>query len=73
MDMDSHGYNQSEDDLWNQIVEYVDNHDIVMAGTPGSNDSYTNADGLVQGHAYNVLGYAILSDGTKLIKMQNPW
>lgn len=44
-----------------------------MAGTPGNNDSLTNSDGLVQGHAYNVLGYATLSNGTKLIKMQNPW
>ena len=44
-----------------------------MAGTPGDNDSYTNADGLVQGHAYNVLGTVTLSDGTRLVKMQNPW
>ena len=44
-----------------------------MAGTPGGNDNIENDDGLVQGHAYNVLGYVVLSDGTRLIHMQNPW
>lgn len=44
-----------------------------MAGTPGGDDTQTNADGLVQGHAYVALGVVTLDDGTRLVKMRNPW
>ena len=46
---------------------------MLTTGTGGGDDTTTNEFGLVDGHAYNVMGYTVLSDGTKLIKMQNPW
>ena len=29
--------------------------------------------GLRNGHAYSLLGAAVLSDGTKLVQLRNPW
>jgi nucleoside phosphorylase len=54
-------------------VEYNDAGHIIMAGTAGGSDTTTNAFGLVQGHAYNVLDLLVLSNGQRLVKMQNPW
>jgi len=46
---------------------------MIQAGTPSTSDSYTNADGLVQSHAYSVLSTHKLSNGVRLVKMRNPW
>lgn len=44
------------DDLWARLLEHDGKDDILQAGTPGTSDAYTNADGLVQSHAYTVIG-----------------
>ena len=47
----------------------------MVAGTPCANggDSTKNEMGLVNCHAYPVLGHATLSNGQKLVKLRNPW
>ena len=55
--------------LWKKMSEHHKKGHILMAGTPGSDDSYENDWGLVFGHAYNVLGVKTLSDGQRLVKM----
>ena len=43
----------------------------MLAGGTKSSKSYTN--GLVNGHAYAILGAYTLSNGVRLVKMSNPW
>ena len=59
--------------LWSRLQAHDNDNDIIQAGTPGTSDSYTNADGLVQSHAYVVIGVVTLGDGTRLVKLRNPW
>lgn len=67
-------HNQTDKEtLWNRIVAHDNDKDILQAGTPGGSDRYTNEYGLVQGHAYTLLGHAVLSNGTRLVKLRNPW
>jgi hypothetical protein len=61
------------DELWDAIVEHDNANEMIQGGTNGGNDTQTNADGLVLGHAYTVLSHAILSTGTRLVKLRNPW
>jgi len=49
-----------------------------MAGTPGTSDTHTVANGLAASHAYTVLSVHRLlnTDGSlkaRLLKMRNPW
>jgi len=44
----------------------------MQAGTAGSNDNYTNSDGLYYGHAFTTLGVVTLSNGVRLVKVRNP-
>ncbi len=65
--------NTSEDSLWTTLMEANSQNDIIQAGTDGSDDTQTQADGLVKGHAYTVLHAQELSNGAKLVKLRNPW
>lgn len=51
------------------VLNSNDSRDMISIATKGQ--QYSN--GLVQGHAYAVLGAYELSDGTRLIKTANPW
>ena len=60
------------DALWEKLQFHDGRHDVMQAGTTGSNDSYTNSDGLYYGHAFTTLGVVTLSNGVRLVKMRNP-
>lgn len=64
--------NMSESELWEMLLEHDGLNDIITAGTPGGDDSFTDDKGLVQGHAYVVLGVQQLNNGVKIVKLRNP-
>ena len=39
----------------------------------GNNDTQRNECGLAEGHAYTVLGAFMLSNGSRIVKIRNPW
>lgn len=55
-----------EDALW-QTIKSADDKNYVM--TAGCSDSYY---GLIDGHAYSVLGVSETEDG-RMIQVRNPW
>jgi hypothetical protein len=69
--------NLSEAEIWKLLSEH--DHDttrsLMIAGTPcsGGSDDTTNINGLVNCHAFTILGIQELSTGEKLVKMRNPW
>ena len=63
----------SVDDLWNKMLQYDGSNHIMMAATYGFSDTTINTEGLVNNHAYTVLGVKMLSNGTRLVKLRNPW
>ena len=63
----------SVDDLWDALKKHDLAHDIITAGSPDGDDSMTSAAGIVQDHAYVVLGVVELSTGDRLVRLRNPW
>ena len=61
------------DALWTKLFNLNVDGEIIMAGTHAGSDRNLNSVGIVQGHAYNVIDLKVLSNGTKLIKLFNPW
>ena len=59
--------------LWQLISTHDKNDDFITCGTEGSDDTKRNLSGLTKGHAYTVLGTVKLSNGTRLVKIRNPW
>jgi len=53
------------------IVSHHANNDIITSAVTGYNAE--NPTGLVNGHAYNLLDHITLSNGQRLIRLQNPW
>ncbi len=50
--------------------------DVIQTGTGspnGENDSDKNENGIAFGHAYSVIGVKELQNGTRLVKVRNPW
>ena len=68
-----HKAGQNLDLLWDKLVEADGKNHMITAGSYGDNDKDTNADGLVQGHAYSVISTHKLSNGVRLLKLRNPW
>lgn len=68
---------ETEAELWDIITHYKheERRALLIAGTPCSNggDDTTNPNGLVNCHAFTILDAQQLTNGTKLIKMRNPW
>lgn len=68
--------NKKEDteDLWNRIVA-CDAKDYALMGSSNSHPDGDSAeiDGIVQGHAYALLSAHTIDDGTRLVKLRNPW
>ena len=63
----------SADDLWTMLKKHDGLDDILQAGTPGTSDRNTNEYGLVNSHAYTVIGVKELSSGDRLVQLRNPW
>ena len=57
-------------DIWTYLTTEFASGSMVSASTKGS-PVYTN--GLVNNHAYSILGAYTLSNGVRLVKMSNPW
>ena len=57
------------DHIWNTLQTYDmnDNKALITAGTT------TGGMGIAGGHAYTTLAVATLRDGTRLVKLRNPW
>jgi hypothetical protein len=60
------------DDLWNKIVAHDAAGDIMTCVSPPGSDKTTDATGLVQGHAFTLLGAKTLSNGVRMLKIRNP-
>ena len=63
------------DDIWDYIDKHLKAGDMVSTGSffgKGS-DKDTNDIGVPYRHAFTVNGAVELSDGTKLIRIRNPW
>ena len=58
--------------LWEKLVAHDMNKDIITSGSPAGSDKTTSASGLVQGHAFTLLGTHVTSAGDKLVKIRNP-
>lgn len=70
----SYGHSDySQDEIWAHLHDADGNDKIIQVNTNGSNNDYTDWQGLVNGHAYTVLGCVELTSGDKLVKMRNPW
>ena len=66
----------SETEIWDLIRTYDPEQGLLVAGTPCSSgsDDTQNDYGLVNCHAYTVLGFHVLTrNGQRLVKMRNPW
>jgi len=63
----------SVDKLWDTIVAHDADDSIITGGTNGDNDKIKSHIGLAGGHAYTIIGYHVLSNGVKLLKLRNPW
>ena len=61
------------DTLWKDLTAHDGKKDIITCSTGGGNDTMTNKDGLVLGHAFTVLGTHTLSNKQRLVKIRNPW
>ena len=59
--------------IWTILRDHDADNSIIMAGTPGGDDTQKNDDGLVLGHAYVTLGVVELPDNIRLVKLRNPW
>lgn len=62
----------AEADLWAKITNH-DDEDIIFGLTHNGSDSNYTPVGIAYGHAYLVTGGFELNDGTKLVRVRNPW
>ena len=59
-------------ELWNKLYNWRKNGAFLCAGSRGSDDSNINNLGIVQGHAYTILGMYQVGN-TQLLKLRNTW
>ena len=59
--------------LWQLLSHHDRNDDFITCGTEGADDTKRNLSGLAKGHAYTMMGTVKLSNGTRLVKIRNPW
>ena len=71
-----HDYVTDSSEVWDLISTHDPDRGLLVGSTPcaGGSDDTTNDLGLVNCHAYVVLGHAVLTrNDQKLVKMRNPW
>ena len=62
------------DKIWAELIKHEKTHNIITAKVDGAGNHHVKtASGLATSHAYTVLGTKLLTDGTKLVKIRNPW
>jgi hypothetical protein len=62
------------DQIWSELLTHHATKDIVTASTAGAGDHTDRfVSGISKSHAYTVLGTQKLKEGTRLVKMRNPW
>ena len=62
------------DKIWAELTKHEKTDNIITAKVDGAGDHTVKlASGLATSHAYTVLGTKLLTDGTKLVKIRNPW
>ena len=64
---------KTADAIWKELVAHEGKKDILTCGTGGGNDTMTNKDGLVLGHAFTIVGTHTLSNKQRLVQIRNPW
>ncbi|CAK7268663.1 hypothetical protein SEPCBS119000_003175 [Sporothrix epigloea] len=61
------------DSFWENELSRV-NEEFLFGCTTGLLDGgYGDRDGITEGHAYNIMEAKTLKDGTRLLKLRNPW
>lgn len=70
-----HHEDYSANNLWSLIQEGESRNAMITTGShfASGGDRETNRDGIPYTHAFTVLLSMTLSDGTKLLKIRNPW
>ena len=61
------------EDLWTELVSHDGKNDVITASSGPGNDTQQNEHGLTLGHAFTILGTHVLPNGTRLVKIRNPW
>jgi len=64
-------YGNNLDELWNIIKESDERKYIMCTNTGGNKDAESM--GLVNGHAYTLIGCHESKDGIRLVQLRNPW
>ncbi|OAA56297.1 Peptidase C2, calpain, catalytic domain protein [Niveomyces insectorum RCEF 264] len=61
------------DSFWDNELSRV-NEEFLFGCTTGLMDrGYGNRGGITEGHAYNIMEARVLKNGTRLLKLRNPW
>jgi len=63
------------DELWEIFTDEDSKNSMITAGSysGGGSDQDENENGVPYSHAYTVLSTLTLEDGTRLVRMRNPW
>lgn len=63
----------SVEKLWQRLAKHDLEQDFITCGTSDFDERRNKSQGLAEMHAYTVMGTLTLSNGTRLVKIRNPW
>jgi len=61
------------DELWPKLLKHDADKDIMACSSPAGSDKTTDDTGLVQGHAFTLMGAKLMSNGVRMLTIRNPW
>ncbi|KAK3985233.1 calpain-D [Cladorrhinum sp. PSN332] len=61
------------DGFWNDELSRVNEEFLFGCSTGLLDGGYGDRDGITEGHAYNIMEARTLKNGTRLVKLRNPW